>query len=206
MIPESNQSIELNNPKEDEDVNYIPSLTDMCSKVITTSLSLESALDILHFSDLYLLDELKTNTIKFIALNMVSFFEANRKLFTIPSYLVRDIENFIKSDDPEKLIKETVEMYQVDPIEVLEGRVEDILNGENRNIYEIYLLRKELRKIHKQARKNSSSHQQLDQDEISRIIDLTTYINKHIEENKLKVELDAITQANQEENKEEGKN
>ena len=53
-----------------------------------------------------IIDELKINTLKFISLNIVSFLEASRmeKLMSLPVYLIRDLENFIKLEDPEKFI------------------------------------------------------------------------------------------------------
>ena len=50
------------------------------------------------------LEELKINCLKFISLNIVSFLEPYllEKLFKLPVYLLRDIQNFIKTKDSDK--------------------------------------------------------------------------------------------------------
>ena len=52
-----------------------------------------------------IIDELKINCLKFISLNIVSYLEATylERLLSLPVYLLRDLENFIKIHNaPEK--------------------------------------------------------------------------------------------------------
>ena len=86
--------------QEDAEENYIPSLGDHCVKVLSESLSIDNALDMLEKADLNQIDELKVNTIKFISLNIVSFLESTNlaRLYRLPVYLIRELENFLKAD------------------------------------------------------------------------------------------------------------
>jgi len=79
---------------------YIPSLADHCVKVLSESLSIDNALDLLENADHNQLDELKINCLKFISLNIVSFLEGNhlQRFCMLPVYLVRELENFLKAD------------------------------------------------------------------------------------------------------------
>ena len=47
---------------------------------------------------------MNVNCLKFMALNIVSFLEGSQmeRLYTLPIYLIRDLENFLKVDDIEK--------------------------------------------------------------------------------------------------------
>ena len=80
------------------DTNKIPSLTDLAVHSISQYLDLSNALDVLIQADMLLSDELKINALKFISLNIVSFFElaSFEKLCTMPLYLIKDLENFLK--------------------------------------------------------------------------------------------------------------
>jgi len=57
-----------------------------------------------QLADHLIIDELKSNSLKFIALNIVSYLEPAYfdRLASLPTYLIREIENFIKVQDPEK--------------------------------------------------------------------------------------------------------
>lgn len=68
-------------------------------------------------ADHLIIDELKINCLKFISLNIVSFLESSylEKLVSLPVYLLRDLENFIKIDTHEKFL--TFDMKAVEDIE-----------------------------------------------------------------------------------------
>ena len=53
-----------------------------------------------------IIDELKINCLKFISLNIVSFLEPSYldRLLSLPIYLIRDLQNFIKINDSEKFL------------------------------------------------------------------------------------------------------
>ena len=53
----------------------MPSLSDYCLKVLSESLSIDNALDMLENADHQQIDELKINALKFVSLNIVSFLE-----------------------------------------------------------------------------------------------------------------------------------
>lgn len=82
----------------------MPSLSDHCIKVLSESLSIDNALDILDNADMQQIDELKVNTLKFIALNIVSFLEGTslERIYKLPVYLIRELENFLKAETIEK--------------------------------------------------------------------------------------------------------
>lgn len=67
---------------------------------------MENALDLLETADHLQIEELKINCIKFISLNVVSYLETSTidRLITMPVYLLREIENFIKLDDEDKFV------------------------------------------------------------------------------------------------------
>ena len=65
-----------------------------------------------------IIDELKINCLKFISLNIVSYLEATylERLLSLPVYLLRDLENFIKIHNaPEKYL--AFDMKAVEDIE-----------------------------------------------------------------------------------------
>jgi hypothetical protein len=66
-----------------------------------------------------LIDELKANCLKFLSLNIVSFLEpaALERLTSLPVYLLRDLQNFIKIDEPHKFL--TFDMKLVEDVESL---------------------------------------------------------------------------------------
>ena len=67
---------------------------------------------IFEYADHHVIDELKINCIKFIMLNLVSFFSEGRnqgtslsdKMLSLPIYLIRVIENFLKVKDIKKFL------------------------------------------------------------------------------------------------------
>ena len=64
------------------------------------------------------MDELKINCLKFISLNLVSFLESTYldRLLSLPVYLIRDLENFIKIHDSYKY-----QMFNMLVVEDIEG-------------------------------------------------------------------------------------
>lgn len=84
--------------------DYIPSLSDHCVKVLSENLSVDNALDLLENSDMQQMEELKINTLKFIALNIVSFLEGTslERIYKLPVYLIRELENFLKAENIDK--------------------------------------------------------------------------------------------------------
>ena len=87
---------------EDSDLNAM--MVNQLSRDIT----LDNCLELLEFADHHIIDELKINCIKFIMLNMVSFFsectKLSEKFSQLPIYLIRDIENFLKVRDIQKFL------------------------------------------------------------------------------------------------------
>lgn len=79
---------------------------------MSKTITLDNCLELLEYADHHIIDELKINCIKFIMLNLVSFFSEGRyqgtslseKLLTLPIYLIRDIENFLKVKDIQKFL------------------------------------------------------------------------------------------------------
>lgn len=73
---------------------------------MSKSINLDNALKLYETADLLLIEELKINCLKFIALNIVSYLETSyiERLSQLPVYLLRDLENFIKLEDCEKFI------------------------------------------------------------------------------------------------------
>ena len=73
----------------------------------------------MELSDHLIIDELKVNCLKFISLNIVSFLEPSYldRLLSLPIYLIRDLQNFIKINDSDKYLMfdmkvvEDVEMW-----------------------------------------------------------------------------------------------
>ena len=69
------------------------SLASLCSSQIQENLTVESAPESLKLAD-HLQDEaLKTNILKFVSLNIVSYFDTGnvQKLADLPVYLLRDL-------------------------------------------------------------------------------------------------------------------
>jgi len=63
-------------------------------------------LELCELSDHMIIDELKINCLKFISLNIVSFLEPSYldRLLSLPIYLIRDLQNFIKINESEKYL------------------------------------------------------------------------------------------------------
>ena len=78
-------------------------LHEMCVSQISKDITLNNCVSLLEFADTYIIDELKINCLKFIMLNIVSFFCEGTKLSeqfsNLPIYLVRDVSNFLKTKD-----------------------------------------------------------------------------------------------------------
>lgn len=83
-------------------------LSDLCQEQITSQLTLDNCIDTLEFADLHQIDELKVNCLKFISLNIASFFadgcKLSDRLIGLPIYLVRDLENFLKERSVDKYL------------------------------------------------------------------------------------------------------
>lgn len=83
-------------------------LADLMIKQVSDTLTLGNCIDLLYFADHYLIDELKINCLKFISLNIMSFFLEGSTYFedmaALPLYLVRDLMNFIKLPTCEKFL------------------------------------------------------------------------------------------------------
>lgn len=83
-------------------------LADLMIKQVSDTVTLGNCIDLLYYADHYLIDELKINCLKFISLNIVSFFLEGSTYFedmmTLPLYLVRDLMNFIKLPTSEKFL------------------------------------------------------------------------------------------------------
>ena len=83
-------------------------LHSMCINQLSKDLTLTNCISMLEFADTHIIDELKINCIKFIMLNIVSFFCEGTKLCeqfsTLPIYLVRDVSNFLKTKDIQKFL------------------------------------------------------------------------------------------------------
>ena len=85
-------------------------------------------------ADSMLIDELKINCLKFLSLNIVTLLEPAylERLLSLPVYLLRDLENFLKLHDaPEKYL--AFDMRAVEDIEA-EACVEG--SAEHRGIIE----------------------------------------------------------------------
>ena len=96
-------------PEEQEKIfNQHTSLSELCLNKLSRSLTLENCLDLYQFGDMYFNEELKINCLKFIALNIVSFFSEGSKLaenlIGLPIYLLKDLENFIKEKYIQKFL------------------------------------------------------------------------------------------------------
>ena len=93
-------------------------LSNLCVDELSKSITLDNCIELLEFADLYQVDELKINCIKFIMLNMVSFFsegtKLSEKLLALPIYLVRDIENFLKVKDIQKFLWLDMSYFEID--------------------------------------------------------------------------------------------
>jgi hypothetical protein len=82
----------------------LPSLAALCVQSASLSLTIDKALDTLKIADRLQLEELKMNCLKFISLNIVTFLESGllERLTQLPVYLLRDIQNFVKTKDCQK--------------------------------------------------------------------------------------------------------
>jgi hypothetical protein len=106
--PKATHAIEIPKPSfvcqsESEEVPpeeaFAPSLADICCDVVSRNLTIDSALKVFEDADAMLNEELKLNCMKFVALNVVSYLEQGpnfEKLLSLPVYLLRDLQNFIK--------------------------------------------------------------------------------------------------------------
>ena len=83
-------------------------LSDLAMQVVQDSITLDNCIETLEFADFNQIDELKINCLKFIQLNISSFFadgtKLAEKLISLPIYLVRDIENFLKVREIQKFL------------------------------------------------------------------------------------------------------
>ena len=74
-------------------------------------------MDLLVFADTHLIEDLKVNCLKFISLNLVSFFsegtKLSEKLIFLPLYLVKDIENFLKEKMASKFLHEDMDYFDM---------------------------------------------------------------------------------------------
>jgi hypothetical protein len=79
---------------------------------------LDNAIDLYEQADHLIIDELKVNCLKFISLNLISFLESTYldRLLSLPIYLIRDLENFIKIHDYYKY-----QLFSMHVIEDVEG-------------------------------------------------------------------------------------
>ena len=78
-------------------------LSELCMSEVIAMLSFDNALKLYEIADLYILEELKVNCLKFISMNIISYLgEQPEKVWALPVYLVRDLENFIKVKRVEK--------------------------------------------------------------------------------------------------------
>ena len=74
---------------------------------LSKDITLDNCLELFEFADHHIIDELKINCLKFIMLNMVSFFSESKlseNLTQLPIYLIRDISNFLKVKDIQKFL------------------------------------------------------------------------------------------------------
>jgi hypothetical protein len=83
-------------------------LSQLAVTEATNTITLDNCIDLLCFADHHIVDELKINCLKFIMLNLVSFFsdgtKLNDQLLRLPVYLIRDIENFLKLKNVDKFL------------------------------------------------------------------------------------------------------
>ena len=74
-------------------------------------------MDLLVFADQHLIEDLKINCLKFICLNLVSFFsegtKLSEKLIFLPLYLIKDIENFLKEKMSVKFLHEDMDYFDM---------------------------------------------------------------------------------------------
>jgi len=112
------------------------SLSNLCIDKLLKSITLANCIELLEFGDLYQIDELKINCIKFIMLNMVSFFsegtKLSEKLLALPIYLIRDIENFLKVKDIQKFLWLDMSYFEIDlDYSEFNGDGDDLENAKN---------------------------------------------------------------------------
>ena len=72
----------------------------LCVHLVSETLTLEKCIETLVMADNMQLEELKINCLKFLSLNVVSFLEPIlfQMLASMPVYLIRDLQNFLKSN------------------------------------------------------------------------------------------------------------
>ena len=83
-------------------------LSGSCIDMLSKQITLDNCIKLLVFADARIIDELKINCLKFITLNLVSFFSEGSKLqeqlIGLPIYLIKDIENFVKEKNVNKFL------------------------------------------------------------------------------------------------------
>lgn len=93
-------------------------LSDLCVNQLSKSICLWNSLDLLIFADNHLIEDLKINCLKFICLNLVSFFsegtKLSDKLIALPLYLIKDIENFLKEKICSKFLQEDMNHFDLE--------------------------------------------------------------------------------------------
>jgi hypothetical protein len=93
-------------------------LSDICVSHLSKTICLWNCLDLLMFADKHLIEDLKINCLKFISLNLVSFFsegsKLSDKLIALPLYLVKDLENFLKEKSCSKFLRTDMHYFDVE--------------------------------------------------------------------------------------------
>lgn len=91
-------------PPTEIEPDTIPSLKSLCVHLVSESLSLDTCINALVMADNMHIEELKINCLKFLSLNAVSFLEPFlfAQLSEMPVYLIRDLQNFVKTEQVEK--------------------------------------------------------------------------------------------------------
>lgn len=93
-------------------------LQDLCVSQLSKTICLWNCLDLLMFADRHLCEELKVNCLKFICLNLVSFFsegsKLSDKLIALPLYLVKDLENFLKERSCSKFVHTDMHYFDME--------------------------------------------------------------------------------------------
>ena len=108
MVKSLDCELMVRQEKERKLFNEHTTLSELCLNQLSRSLNLENCLDLYQFGDMYFNEELKINCLKFLALNIVSYFSEGSKLsqnlMGLPIYLVKDLENFIKEKYIQKFL------------------------------------------------------------------------------------------------------
>ena len=91
-------------------------LTDQLINQVSRDMTLNNCLEVLQFADHNISDHLKINAIKFITLNLHSFFAdgsmLSNWLLSLPVFLIRDIENFLKVKEPRKYLMTDMSYFE----------------------------------------------------------------------------------------------